>query len=202
MCMQNFIKIYQKVQEIGPASLFSEVEPRQNLDQPQMSFDNLIGYILSISMCMYNFITIFHSVQEIGPFSLFSEFGARQSLDRWKMSFRNLLGQILSISMFTQKFIKTFSSIQEIGPFSLFFRIWRSAKPQPMINVFLQFLGLDLVNINVSAKFYQIIPNGLRVKFPFFFRIWTSAKPRPIPNVIWESHGLQSLSKYSTQFKR
>ena len=52
-------------------SLFSEFEPRQNLDQSQMSFDYLMGYIMSISMCMQNFITIFHSVQEIGPFSLF-----------------------------------------------------------------------------------------------------------------------------------
>ena len=53
------------------SSLFSEFEPRQNLDQSQMSFDYLMGYIMSISMCMQNFITIFHSVQEIGPFSLF-----------------------------------------------------------------------------------------------------------------------------------
>ena len=36
-----------------------------------MSFDYLVGYIMSISMCMQNFITIFLSVQEIGPFSLF-----------------------------------------------------------------------------------------------------------------------------------
>ena len=69
--LQNFIKIYQKVQEIGPVSHFSEFEPRQNLDQSQMSFDNLIGYILSISMYMQNFISIFFTVQEIGPFSLF-----------------------------------------------------------------------------------------------------------------------------------
>ena len=48
------------------------------------------------------------------------------------------------------------------GHFHLF-RIWRSAKPRPMINVILQFLGLDPVNINVSAKLYQNIPNGLRV---------------------------------------
>ena len=47
--MQNFIKIYQ-VQQIRPVSLFSEFELRQNLDQSQMSFDNLIGYIMSISM--------------------------------------------------------------------------------------------------------------------------------------------------------
>ena len=39
-----------------------------------------------------------------------------------------------------------------------------------MINVTLQFLELDLVNINVSAKFYQNIPNGLRVKSPLSSR--------------------------------
>ena len=52
-------------------SLFSEFKPRQILNQPQMSFDNLVEYILSISMCMQNFITIFHSVHEIAPLSLF-----------------------------------------------------------------------------------------------------------------------------------
>ena len=31
---------------------FSEFEPRQNLDQSQMSFDNLMGYILSIYQCV------------------------------------------------------------------------------------------------------------------------------------------------------
>ena len=67
----------------------------------------------------------------------FSEFGARQNLDQWKMTFHNLLGYILIISMFTQKSIKIFHSVQEIRPFSLF-RIWRSAKPRPMINVILQ----------------------------------------------------------------
>ena len=63
-----------------------------------------------------------------------------------------------------------------------------------MINVILQFLELDLVNINASAKYYQNIPNGLRVNFAFFFRIWTSAKPRPIPNVIWLSHELHHVN--------
>ena len=71
MGMQDFIKIYQKVQGIGPVSLFSEFEPRQNLDLSQISFDNLIGYILSISMCMKNFSAIFFTVLEREPFSLF-----------------------------------------------------------------------------------------------------------------------------------
>ena len=44
-------------------SLLSEFEPRQKFNQSQMSFDNFMGYILSISMCMQNFITIFHSAK-------------------------------------------------------------------------------------------------------------------------------------------
>ena len=72
MGMQHFIKIYQKGQGRGPVSHFSEFEPRQNLDLSQISFDGLIGYILSISMYrMQNFITTFFTVLEIGPFSLF-----------------------------------------------------------------------------------------------------------------------------------
>ena len=102
MFTQKSIKIFHSVQEIRPfslfqnlalgkastddkcpfaiVSLFSEFEPRQQLNQSQMSFDNLMGYILSISMCMKSFITIFHSVQEIAPLSLF------QNLERGKAS--------------------------------------------------------------------------------------------------------------------
>ena len=50
---------------------FLEFELRQKLNQSQVSIDNLMGYILSISMCMQNFITIFKKFQEIGPVSLF-----------------------------------------------------------------------------------------------------------------------------------
>ena len=90
--MQNFIKIYLKVQEIGPVSLFSEFDPQQNLDQSQMSFDDLIGYILPISMFMQHFITIFHSVQEIGLFSTFQNLELGKASTDEKMSFCNLLG--------------------------------------------------------------------------------------------------------------
>ena len=50
---------------------FSEFGARQSLDQWKMSFCNLVGYILLISMFTQTFIKIFHSVQEIGLFSLF-----------------------------------------------------------------------------------------------------------------------------------
>ena len=86
--MQNFIKIYQKVQEIGPGSLFSEFGTRQILDQCQMTFDNLLRYFLSISICIQIFITIFHSIQEIGPFSLFQnlELGKASADDKCHFS--------------------------------------------------------------------------------------------------------------------
>ena len=93
MFTQKSIKIFHSVQVIRPfslfqnlafgkgstddkchfaiVSLFSEFELRQKLNQSQMSFDNLMGYISSMSMCMQNFITIFHLVQGIAPLSLF-----------------------------------------------------------------------------------------------------------------------------------
>ena len=140
-------------------SLFSEFEPRQNLDQSQMSFDYLMGYIMSISMCMQHFIIIFHPVKEIGPFSLFqnlelgkasteknvisqslgldlvninvyakvfqniplssrdrtiftfSEVEPRQRLGQSQMTFDNLFGYILSISMSMQNFIKIYQTV-------------------------------------------------------------------------------------------
>ena len=92
MGMHNVIIIYQKVQGKGPVSLFSEFEPRQNLDLSQISFDNLIGYILSISMCMQHFSTIFFTVLEIGPFSLFQNLELGKASTDKKMSVRNLLG--------------------------------------------------------------------------------------------------------------
>ena len=93
MDMQN-IKIYQKVQGIWPVSLLSEFEPRPNLDLSQISFDNLIGYILSISICMQNFITIFFTVLEIRPFSLF------QNLELGKAStIKNVSSQSLRLDL-------------------------------------------------------------------------------------------------------
>ena len=73
-------------------SFFSEFEPRRNLNQSQMSFDNLMEYNLSISMCMQNFITMFHSVQEIALLSLFQNLELGKASTDEKKSFRNLLG--------------------------------------------------------------------------------------------------------------
>ena len=57
-----------------------------------------------------------------------------------------------------------------------------------MINVILQFLGLDLFNIKLSAKFYENIPNGLRVNFHFFQNLnlgKTSTNPKRHLTILW-----------------
>ena len=57
-----------------------------------------------------------------------------------------------------------------------------------MINVILQFLGLDLFNIKLSAKSYQNIPNGLRVNFHFFQNLnrgKTSTNPKCHLTISW-----------------
>ena len=155
MGMQNFIKIYQKVQWIGPVSLFSEFEPRQNLDLSQYHL-TISFYILSISMCMQNFITVSFTVLEIGSFSLFqnSELGKSSSDKKCQFAIswaRSCQYQCL------HKGLSKYSTQFKRQSHCHFFRIWRSAKPRPMINVILQFLVLDLFNIKLSAKFYQNI---------------------------------------------
>ena len=79
-----------------------------------------------------------------------------------------------------------------------------------MINVILQFFELDLVNINVSAKFYQNIPNVLRVKFHCFQTLnlgKTSTNPKCHLTISWPTSCQYQCvckisSQYSTQFKR
>ena len=118
-----------------------------------MSFDNLMGYILSISMSMQNFITIFHSVQLIAPLSLFFRIWSSAKPRPTKNVISQSLGlDLVNINVYAKVYQNIPLSSRDRAVFT-FFRIWRSAKPRPMINVILQFLKLDLVNINLSAKF-------------------------------------------------
>ena len=57
-----------------------------------------------------------------------------------------------------------------------------------MINVILHFLGLDLFNIKLSAKFYQTILNALIVNFHFFQNLnlgKTSTNPKCHLTISW-----------------
>ena len=154
---------------------------------------------------MQNFITIFHSVQEMGPFSLF------QNLAHGKASTDEKCHFTISLARYCQ--YQCFQNIplssRDRAIFS-FFRIWRSAKPRPIISVIFQFLGLGLFNINVSAKFYQNISNGLKVKFHFFQNLnlgKTSTNPKCHLTISWATSCQYQCvckisSQYSTQFKR
>ena len=81
-----------------------------------------------------------------------------------------------------------------------------------MINVILQFLGLDLFKIKLSAKFYQNIPNGLIVNFHFSFFEFESRQNLDQSQMSFDNLMGYILSiyqcvckmssQYSTQFKR
>ena len=168
--MQKFIKIYQKVQGIGPVSLFSEFEPRQNLDLSQISFDNLIGYILSISMCMQNFITIFFTVLEIGPFSLF------QNLELGKASTnkKNVISQSLGLDLVNiNVYAKVYQNIQLSSRDKAIFTFYKYHFAIPWARSFQHQIVCKILSkyskqFN-SAKFHHNIPLSSRDRAIFTF---------------------------------
>ena len=187
---------------LGYLFFFSAFEPREKLNQSQMSFDNLMGYI--------NVYAKFHHNIPLSSrdsaFINFSEFGARQRLDWWK----NVISKSLGLDLVN---INVYATVYQYIPLCLRDRAiftFSEFGAQPMINVILQFLELDLVNINVSAKFYKNIPNGLRVKFHCFQNLnlgKTSSNPKCHLTISWATSCQYQCvckisSQYSTQFKR
>ena len=158
---------------------------------------------------MQNFITIFHSVQEIAPFSLFQNLELGKASTNEKCHFAISWARSCQYQCLRNSLSKYSTQFKRYGYFH-FFRIWRSAKPRPMINVILQFLELDLVNIYESAKFYQNIPNGLRLKFHCFQNLnlgKTSTNPKCHLTFSWATSCqyqcvCEISTQYSTQFKR
>ena len=127
-----------------------------------MSFDNLMGYILSISMCMQNIITIFHSVQEIGPFSLF------QNLELGKASTdENVISQSLGLDfVIINVYAKVYQNIplssrdRAIFTFSEFEPRQRLGQSQMTFDNLLRYI----FSISMRMQnFYQNIPNGLEL---------------------------------------
>ena len=183
-------------------SLFSEFEPRQNLDQSQMSFDYLMGY-MSISMCMQNFITIFHSIQEIGPFSLFQNLKLGKDSTVEKCHFAISWARSCQYQCLRKSLSKYSTQFEKYGHFH-FLALCKASTDD---KCHFQFLELDLVNISVSAKFYQNIPNGLRVKFHCFQNLnlgKTSTNPKCHLTISWATscQYTKIASQYSIQFKR
>ena len=135
---------------------------------------------------MQNFITIFFTVVEIGPFSLFQNLELGKASTN-KCHFAISWARSCQCQCLRKSLSKYSTQFKSKGHFHIF-RIWHSAKPQPMINVILQFLGLDLFNIKLSAKFYQNIPNGFIVNFHFFQNLnlgKTSTNPKCHLTISW-----------------
>ena len=128
-------------------------------------------------MCMQNFITIFFTVLEIGPLSLFQNLELGKASTDKKCHFATSWARSCQCQCLRKSLSKYSTQCKRQGHFH-FFRILHSAKPQPMINVILQFFGLDLFNIKLSAKFYQNIPNGYIVDFHLF----SEFEPRQNPD--------------------
>ena len=149
-----------------------------------------------------------HSIIHSSDFSLFQNLELGKASTDKKCHFA--ISWARSCQYLRKSLSKYSTQFKRQGNFH-FFRIWHSARPRPMINVILQFLGLDLFNVKLSAKFYQNIPNGLIVNFHFFSEF------EPRQNLDQSQMSFDNLigyilsiyqcvckisSQYSTQFKR
>ena len=138
-----------------------------------MTFDNLLGYILSVSFCMQSCITIVNSVR---PFSLFQnlEFGTASTDVKchfaisWARFWQSLCLDLVSSNGYAKAYQNIPKESRDRASFT-FFRVWASAKSRPIPNIIWQPHWLYLVNINVYAKFHHNILHSSRDRAIFTF---------------------------------
>ena len=127
-----------------------------------MSFDNLIGYILSISMCMLNFITIFFTVQETWPFSLFLNLELGKASTKKNVSSQSLGLDLVNINVYAKVYQNIPLCLRDRSSFT-----FSEFEPRQLLSqsqmTFDNLLGYILSISMAYAKFYQNTPNGLRV---------------------------------------
>ena len=171
-----------------------------------MSFDNLMGYILSIPMCMQNFITIFHSVQEIGPFSLF------QNLELGKTRpMKNDISQSLGLDLVN---INVYSSTDDKCHFAIV-SLFSEFEPRqklnqsqmPFDNLVSYILSIPVYMQNFITIFYSVQEIAPLSLFQNLELGKASTNEKCHFAISWASSCRyqclrNSLSKYSTQFKR
>ena len=113
MCMQNFITIFHSVQEIGPFSLF------QNLELGKASTDEKCHFAISLArLFTQKFIKIFHSVQEIGLFSLFQNLnlGNASANPKWHLTISWATScQYQCVCKILSKYFKRFKSYRHFS---------------------------------------------------------------------------------------
>ena len=107
--MQNFISIFFTVPEIGPFSLFQNLELGKALTDKKCQFAISWARPININVYAKVYQNIPVSSRDRAIFT-FSEFVNTTSCQYY----------IMSVLMCMQNFITIFHSVQEIGPFSLF----------------------------------------------------------------------------------
>ena len=137
MGMQNFIKIYQKVQKIWPVSFYSFF----SIENPKCHFTISLVHLVNINVYAKFHHNIVHSSRDRAIFT-FSEFGARLIKN---VSSQSLGLDLVNINVYATVYQNIPLSLRD-RPFSLFQNL-ALTKPRPTINFILQFLGLDLFNI-------------------------------------------------------
>ena len=145
MGMQNFIKIYQKVQKIWPVSFYSFFFQNLNLGKtskiPNVILQSHWLHLVNINVYAKFHHNIVHSSRDRAIFT-FSEFGARLIKN---VSSQSLGLDLVNINVYATVYQNIPLSLRD-RPFSLFQNL-ALTKPRPTINFILQFLGLDLFNI-------------------------------------------------------
>ena len=120
MCMQNFITIFHSVQEIGPFSLFQNLElgkarPMKNVSSQSPGLD-LVN--INVYTKVYQNIPL---CSRDGAIVTFSEFEPRQRLGQSQITFDNLLVYILSLTQYEcvckilSKYSKRFKSYRHFS---------------------------------------------------------------------------------------
>ena len=180
-----------------------------------MIFDNLSGYILSISLCTQSFITIVHLVR---TFSLFQnlELGTASTDVKchfaisWVRFWQSLCLDHVSSNGYAKFYQNIPKGSRDRASF-MFFRIWTSAKPRPIPNIIWQSQWLHFININVYAKFHHNILHSSRDRAILLFHnleLGKASTDKICSFAISWARSCQyqclrkSLSKCSTQFKR
>ena len=192
-------KVYQTIpkgsRDRTSFTFFSEFQPRQILDQCQMTFDNLLGVLMNGI-----WQTICLDIVNSNVYAKFYQNIPNVSRDTARFTFffltwtsakprpaPNEIWQSLGLHIVD---INVYAKFHHNIPFSsrdraifTFLRIWSSAKPRPTINVISQSFGLELVNINMYAKLYQIFRLVYDLSIFFAFCLGTFSKFEPRQNL-------------------
>ena len=127
-----------------------------------MSFDYLMGYIISISMCMPNFIIIFHSVQCY--FYFFRIWSSSKPRPMKNIIWQSLGLDLVNINVYAKVYQNINTQFKRYGYFH-FFRIWTSAKPRPIPNDIWHLLGYHCV-CKILSKYSKRFKSNLHTKLP------------------------------------